>query len=155
MWSLENPWWEYLLRPFVLYVVILILFKIIGKKPLGELSPFDLVLLLIVGESVGESITGGDSSLPAALITVFAFLMINYIFEVINYRSKAAKKVLEGEPQILIHHGVVNKKLCRKEHITPEEIESVLREHKVEHLDQVKFGILETNGKISIIENKK
>ncbi|MEK2645276.1 DUF421 domain-containing protein [Bdellovibrio sp. BCCA] len=154
MWNLLHPWWEYILRSAVVYAVVYLLLRIVGKKQIGEMSPFDFVLLLIISESVSAGITGGDTSLAAGLIAVSTFVLMNYFFDVALYKSKKLEDILEGQPRIIIKQGEIDKKLCEKENITLGEIQSSLREKGIEDISKVRLGVLETNGKISIIKNE-
>ena len=152
MWALQNPWWEYVLRSVLIYALVFVLLRIFGKKQIGRLSPFDLVLLLIISESLSSGITGGDNSLGAAALCVTTFVMGNYLLDILSYKSKKVEKVLEGEARPLITDGVIDMKICEREYITLEEIKSALREHGVDDLKSVARAMLETNGKISVIE---
>jgi uncharacterized membrane protein YcaP (DUF421 family) len=155
MWNLENPWWEYIVRSSLIYIAVFLLLRIVGKKQIGEMSPFDLVLLLIISEAVSAAITGGDNSMGAGLIAVSTFVGLNYILDVLMFKSKKIEKILDGEPQLLAANGKVNRKVQAHENITEEEIESVLREHGLDDLKDVAYAVLETNGQISIIPKGK
>lgn len=155
MWSLENPWWEYILRAIVIYSVVFILLRVIGKKQIGELGPFDLVLLLIISEAVSSSLTGGDNSVTAGVISVTTFIAMNYLLDTLMFKSKKVEKILDGEPMMIIENGRINEKVRQKEKITYDEIASVLREHGVTKLSDVQFAMVETNGQISIIEDQE
>jgi uncharacterized membrane protein YcaP (DUF421 family) len=155
MWNLENPWWEYIFRAGLIYAAVFLLLRIVGKKQIGEMSPFDLVLLLIISEAVSAAITGGDNSLTAGLIAVTTFIGLNYVLDVLMFKSKKIEKILDGEPRLLAADGKINQKVQASEKITQEEIESVLREHGLDDLKDVAYAVLETNGQISIIPKGK
>ncbi len=154
MWTLINPWWEYVLRSVLVYSAVFILLRLMGKKQIGEMSPFDLVLLLIISESVSAAITGGDDSVSAGLICVSTFVVGNYLLDIISYKSKRFEKLLDGEPQKIIEGGVLNNEICRKENITLEEVASALREHSVDNMQDVAYAVLETNGRITVIKSR-
>jgi hypothetical protein len=153
MWSLEHPWWEYIVRSLAIYAVVFVLLRIFGKKQLGEMSPFDFVLLLILSESISAGITGNDGSLAAAFICVSTFIFTNRFLDILSFKFKGVEKILEGEAHEIINDGQVNASLCRKEYISKEELESSLRENGHYELKKVKKAILETNGKISVIDS--
>jgi uncharacterized membrane protein YcaP (DUF421 family) len=155
MWSLDHPWWEYILRAVVIYTTVFFLLRVVGKKQIGELGPFDLVLLLIISEAVSNALTGGDDSLTAGLISVTSFVVMNYLIDFLTFKSKKVEKVLDGEPLMIIKEGKINEQVRRQEKITYDEISSVLREHGISKLSDVKFAMVETNGQISIIENEE
>jgi len=154
MWSLQSSVGELIFRAIAIYVFVFVIFRIMGKKQLGELSPFDFVLLLIVSESVSNGLTGGDQSLTAALVCSVTLLGFSYLIDALAFKNKKFEKLMDGSPLILIKHGKVDKKIQRKEQITEAEIIATLHREGLEHLEEVKFGILETNGTISIIKNK-
>lgn len=152
MWQLDHPWWEYIFRAGLIYIAVFVLLRVIGKKQIGEMSPFDLVLLLIISESISSAITGGDNSLTAGLIAVTTFIMVNYGMDILMYRSRKLERLLEGKPKLLIVDGVIDRSICEKEKISKGEIFSALREHGLDSVKGVAYGVLETNGQISIVK---
>src|SRR5688500_16216273 len=105
MWELTTPWWEIVLRAFIVYVFVFTLFRLLGKKQLGQTSPFDFVLILIVSESVSNGLTGGDDSLAAALICCATLISLAYVVDWVAFKSKKIETVLDGEARILISNG--------------------------------------------------
>lgn len=154
MWSLENPWWEYIVRALVVYIFVYTLLRLVGKKQIGELSPFDLVLTLIISESVSAALTGGDNSVTAGLISVTTFVTANYAMDFIMFKSDKAEKILDGEAKMIIKDGQINEKVRQQEKITYDEIASVLREHGVKKISDINYAMVETNGQISIVEDE-
>ncbi|QDK45674.1 DUF421 domain-containing protein [Bdellovibrio sp. ZAP7] len=152
MWALQNPWWEYVVRAILVYAAVFVLLRFMGKKQIGELSPFDLVLLLIISESVSAAITGGDNSLTAGIICVSTFVIGNYCLDILGFKSKKVERLLEGEAQKIIENGVINLELCKEEYITLDEIASALREHGIKDIRKVDLAMLETNGRITVVK---
>jgi len=152
MWIMSSPLFEVCIRAAVVYAALFILFRMSGKKQLGELSPFDFVLLLIVSESVSNALTGDDSSLPAGILSAGSLIFLSYIMDHIAFRSKKAEKWLEGEAQLLIVNGKVRTHLLQKEKITDEELNEAIRAHGIHSIDQIRYAVLESNGKISVVE---
>ncbi|UYL07994.1 DUF421 domain-containing protein [Bdellovibrio sp. SKB1291214] len=152
MWGLEHPWYEYIVRAVIIYASVFFLIRVMGKKQIGEMGPFDLVLLLIISESVSSGITGGDNSLSAALICAATFVVGNYFIDFLGFKSKKVEKLLEGEPKRIIHKGQLDFEICRREFITLDEIASCLREHGIKDIKEVDFATLETNGKITVVK---
>ena len=152
MWDLQSSVGELVFRALAIYVFVFVLFRLIGKKQLGEMSPFDFVLLLIISESVSNALSGGDESLAAGFILAFSLLGFSYVIDALAFKSKRFEKIMDGSPAILIDHGKINEKVQRKEQITYAEILESVHKSGLEKIEDVKFGILETNGKISIIE---
>ncbi|MFS4459991.1 DUF421 domain-containing protein [Bdellovibrio sp. HCB2-146] len=152
MWELQNPWWDYILRAVVIYAAVFLLLRIFGKKQLGEMSPFDFVLLLIISECISAAITGGDNSVAAALISVTTFILMNYTLDFLAFKSRKFEEVFDGKARVLIEKGKLNDHVRRSEKLSEAEILSALREQGVKNLDRVDLAVLEPNGKISVIE---
>lgn len=152
MWTLEHPWWEYLLRALLVYASVFVLLRVMGKKQIGEMSPFDLVLLLLISESVSAAMTGGDNSVGAAMICAATFVVGNYFLDILGYKSKKVERLLDGEAKTLIKNGIIDLSVCKKEFITLDEVASSLREHGIKDIKQVELATLETNGKITVIK---
>src|SRR5713101_6577447 len=105
MWNLAVPWWELILRSMVVYGFLIILLGLTGKRQVGQLAPFDLVLLLVLSNAVQNAMNGGDNSLIGGLISACVLVAINYTVGFATYRSKRAEALIEGRPQVLIHNG--------------------------------------------------
>src|SRR5438094_5363797 len=103
MWNLTIPWWEFILRGLIVYVFMIVLLRITGKRQVGQLAPFDLVLLLVLSNAVQNSINGGDNSLIGGFISAIALVGANYTLSYLTYRSKRVAGMVEGRPQVLIH----------------------------------------------------
>lgn len=149
MWTLESSTIEVVLRASSIYIGLFILFKIIGKKQMGEMSPFDLVLILIISESVSNALGGNEHSILGALLSAATLIAINYAMAYFSFRFRKFEKWTDGEVKILIRDGVVDQKVCRKELITQCEIEEALRMINIEKISDVRIGFLENNGKIT------
>lgn len=155
MWELTVPWWEPVIRGTVIYFSVFILIRFLGKKPIGQPAPFDFILLLIISEAVSNALSGEDASLPAAIITASTLIGWNYLMDYLAFKSTKAEMILEGKEQLLIKDGKINEEVRRKEEITHHEIESAVREHGFLKVEEVSVGMLENNGKISIIPKNK
>src|SRR5512140_1675566 len=105
MWNISVPWWELIVRSAAVYVFLLVLIRITGKRQVGQLAPFDLVLLLVLSNAVQNSMNAGDNSLVGGLISASTLIGLNYLVGVATYRSKKLESVIEGQPQVLIHNG--------------------------------------------------
>ncbi len=152
MWDISSPWWETIFRAAIIYAGLFMLFRFFGKKQQGQMSPFDLVLILIISESVSNGLSGGDDSLPTALICASTLMFLSYVVDFGAFKSRKIERLLDGEPQLIISEGKINKMVQNKAHITDDEINEILRHKNIEDIKQVKFAFLETNGKISVIK---
>ena len=113
MWNITVPWWELILRCIVVYVFLIALLRISGKRQVGQLAPFDLVLLLVLSNAVQNSMNGGDNSLIGGLISAATLVAINFAVGYVTFRNKAMEAVVEGRPQVLIHNGRVFESVSR------------------------------------------
>src|SRR2546429_9360230 len=105
MWRLSMPWWELVLRVVIIYAFLLVLLRLSGKRQVGQLAPFDLVLLLVLSNSVQNAMNGGDNSVLAGLISAGALVLMNYLVGFATYRSKRLEALVEGRPEGLIPNG--------------------------------------------------
>lgn len=151
LWGLTQPWWEFVLRGLLVYGFLLILLRLTGKRQVGQLAPFDLVLLLVLSNAVQNSMNAGDNTVAAGFILVATLLAANGLMSWLTYRSKQAENLLEGRPQLLIHNGVVDDAMLAAERITHHELMAAARQSGVTDLAQVAVAILETNGRINVI----
>ncbi|TAK90971.1 MAG: DUF421 domain-containing protein [Burkholderiaceae bacterium] len=150
MFNLTVNWWELILRALLTYGFMIVLLRITGKRQVGQLAPFDLVLLLILSNAVQNSINGGDNSLIGGFISALALVAANYTLSFLTYRSKRIAALIEGRPQVLVHNGHLYTEVMRKEKLTQHELDAALRAAGVSCIDHVHFAILENNGQISV-----
>lgn len=150
MFDMSVPWWELILRAVAIYLFLIFLLRISGKRQIGELSPFDLVLLLIISNGVENAMNGGDDSLIGGLILATTLIVINYGVGLISYKSKRAEKFFEGRPQVLVHDGKIFEDVMAEAKLTRVELDTTLRQLGYFDLHEVKLAILETNGKVTV-----
>src|SRR5215472_4091207 len=151
MWNMSIPWWEFVLRGIIIYVVLIILLRVTGKRQVGQMSPFDLVLLLVLSNAVQNSMNGGDNSVIGGVILAMTLVAINWLVATWTFKSKWAEALIEGRPQVLIHNGKLFEKALAKSRLTRHELESALRESGCCDIDDVQAAFLENDGKISVI----
>jgi len=154
VFDLDLPVWELLVRVVAVYFFVLLGIRLSGKKQIGEMAPFDLVVLLILSETVSEALSGGESSLLGGFILAGALLLVNHLVTVVTYKSKKLEKIADGKAQILIHNGKVDQQVAQRECLTHDEILEALRAKNVFNILDVEFGILETNGTLSVKQTK-
>jgi len=151
LWIPDIPVWEKLLRSVVIYFFILIAFRFTGKRQVGQLTPFDLVVLLIISNVVQNAVIGNDNSLGGGMIGAVTILVLNWGVVEISYRFKFMRRAMEGTPTILIHNGKILQENLRRERITLEDLQAALRKSGAIDAGQVRFAVLEENGQISVI----
>lgn len=152
MWSLDSKWYELVIRATSIFTFLFIVFRIWGKKHFGELTPFDLILLLIMSEAVQNALVDDDKSIPAAFVTIGTMMLLNIFLNKLVFHSRKAEKIIEGSPKILIKNGVVDEKLMKQETITDQQLNEALRMQGVMDIKEVHQATLETNGSISVVK---
>ncbi|MFM7218095.1 MAG: DUF421 domain-containing protein [Flavobacteriales bacterium] len=146
-----HPFLEIILRSAAVYVFILLAIRLFGKKELSQLSVIDLVFILLLSNSVQNAMVGADSSLTGGIIAAGTLFIINNLLKELLFRSRSLSKLLEGEPVLLVHHGVILEENLKREKISIAELKAAAREHGVALLDEVDLAVLETDGNISIL----
>jgi uncharacterized membrane protein YcaP (DUF421 family) len=143
---LPLPILEKLLRPVVVYLVLVLLLRIFGKRELAQLNPFDLVVLLSLSNTVQNAIIGDDNSVTGGVIGACSLLAINWIVVRVLFRSKRLTRAFEGRVSVLVHNGQIDKKALARESLTPEELLAVIHRQGFEDVHQVRRCELEPNG---------
>ena len=154
MWRLSVSWWELILRGLIVYVFLIVLLRVTGKRQVGQLAPFDLVLLLVLSNAVQNAMTGGDNSVLGGLISASVLVVLNYAAGLLTYRSKKLESLVEGRPEVLVHNGKVFTDVLEREKLTHHELNAALREAGIACVEQVHYAILENNGTISVQPKK-
>ena len=143
------------LRAAAIYMVVLIVFRIAGRRTLSELTTFDFVLLLIIGEATQQALLGDDFSVTNAILVIVSLVSFDIALSMIKGRSQWFAKFVDGEPMIILEYGQVLEQRVKKSRIDENDIlEAARHSQGLERLDQIKFAILEKDGKISIIPNE-
>lgn len=153
MLNLTVPWWELVIRSIVVFVVLLMLLRLTGKRQVGQLAPNDLVLLLILANAVQNSMNAGDNSLIGGLISAVTLIVLNFITSKLVLNSKKIESFVEGRPQILIKDGKLFQEALSDAGITQEELNGAMRQHGCMDVADVHLAILETNGSISLLQS--
>ena len=146
MFHLPVPLVEKILRPVVVYLVLVILLRVFGKRELAQLNPFDLVVLLSLSNTVQNAIIGDDNSVTGGVVGAVSLLTINWVVVRILFRSPKLNRALEGRPAVLIRDGHVDPKALEREALTREELIEVVRKQGFEHIHDVHRCELEPNG---------
>ena len=146
MFQLPLPILEKLLRPVIVYLVLVLLLRLFGKRELAQLNPFDLVVLLSLSNTVQNAIIGDDNSVTGGIIGAFSLLAINWLVVRVLFRSSRLTKIVEGRSTLLVHNGQVDRKALERESLTREELLEVIHRQGFETLDQVRRCELEPNG---------
>jgi uncharacterized membrane protein YcaP (DUF421 family) len=143
---------DIVIRAAVAFLFILLLTRIVGRRELNTLEPFDLILLVTIGDLVQQGVTQNDFSVTGLALAVGTIAVLTVLFSYLPWRFQVLRPVLEGEPVILIEDGNVIDKNLRRHRLTQEEIAAEARFQQIETLDSVRWAVLETSGKISFIK---
>jgi uncharacterized membrane protein YcaP (DUF421 family) len=146
MFQLPLPIVEKLLRPVIVYIVLVLLLRLFGKRELAQLNPFDLVVLLSLSNTVQNAIIGDDNSVTGGVIGAFGLLGINWLVVRILFRSPRLTRMLEGRAAVLVRDGQVDRKALERESLTREELIEVIHRQGFESVHDVKRCELEPNG---------
>lgn len=151
MFDLGVPLWELILRAIVVYVAVLVLLRLGGKRELGQMSPADLVVILIIANAVQNSMNGGDVSLIGGLVSAATLVVGNLLLSRFGRSIPILGRLVVEEPTLLLQDGEPINKNMKSEHVDVADIEMAAREHGIDDLKDVAAAILEVDGSISII----
>jgi uncharacterized membrane protein YcaP (DUF421 family) len=141
------------LRALIAFLFIFLLTRIIGRRELSSMEPFDLILLVVLGDLVQQGVTQSDYSVTGLLIAAATFAGLTVGVSYANFRIPSLRRVLEGEPIVIVRDGKLIEKNLRSQRLTREEVEAEARLQQIDSLDKIAWAILETNGQISFISS--
>jgi len=151
MFTLSTEWWQIIIRATVVYVAVVLAMRLTGRRSLGQRNAVDLVLILIVANAVQNAMIGADTSLVGGLIAAATLFVVDSGMNRLLRRNSRLKAVFTGSPVVLVNHGQVIESNLKRESITDDELMEALREHGIEAISQVKLGVLEMDGSLSIV----
>lgn len=154
MFDLLVPWWELVIRAAAVYLVLLVLVRLTGKRTVGQFTPFDLLVVVLLSEGVSNAMLGGEESLLGGLIVASTLLGLNAIVSRIAARSKRARWMTEGEPVVVGRDGRIFKDRLLKEHLSEDDLYQALREADCE-LEEMRVAFLEADGQFSILKRRR
>lgn len=134
-----------------IYLFVMVCLRVLGKKGLAELSVADLVLIILIGEALG-SLIPQENAFVYAIVCIFTLAVMNYLLEIAVFKSKKIRKVIEGNPVVIVRNGKILKENLRREKLTIENLEEAVRSNGVKDISEVDIAVLETDGEISIIQ---
>ncbi len=142
------------IRATFLFCFVYLLTRIVGRRELSSLEPFDLILLIVIGDAIQQGLTQDDYSVTGALIVVGTFAILQVLISFISYRFPRLRPALDGEPIVIVQDGKAIEKNMKRERITVEEVLVEARYQQVSSLEEIAWAVLETSGKVSIIPKK-
>ncbi len=146
---------ETVLRVLFVYLFLLFALRVMGKREFSEITPIELVMLLLIPELLQEALVGHDPSLTNALVATCTLFLLVFLNSVVTYLNPRAERVVESSPSVLAYEGRLVERNMRKERITPDELLSTIHLQGYEELDQVKWAILQSNGQIAVIPKEE
>jgi uncharacterized membrane protein YcaP (DUF421 family) len=146
---------EAIIRAVAMYLFLLVVFRVTGRRTLGESTTFDLLLLLVISETTQQAMVGEDHSMTYAFLLIITFLAVNVLLSVVKQYSHRVERVLEDVPLIIVEHGRPLKDRMDRARVDEADVLEAAREVSgVERLDQIKYAVLERSGKISVITSE-
>jgi uncharacterized membrane protein YcaP (DUF421 family) len=143
---------DIVIRAAVIYLLVFLVTRVIGKRELSSLEPFDVILLVVIGDLVQQGVTQSDYSLTGGILAILTISVLTVATTYLNFRLRRLRPLLEGEPIVLIERGNLIDDNLRRERLTHEELESEARQPSIASLDDVQWAVLETNGKVSFLQ---
>jgi uncharacterized membrane protein YcaP (DUF421 family) len=151
VFHLGTPVWQIAIRALVVYGAVLAGFRVLGKRELGQMTVFDLVLILLIANAVQNAMVGPDLSIEGGLVAAGVLLLADRLLAAVRMRSPLAERVFEGRATVLVEHGHLLTGPLRRQGLDQEDLEMAMREHGIESLDSIDLAVLETDGSISIV----
>lgn len=151
MWHLSLPWYEFIVRGAIIYIFLTVVLRLTGKRQMGHLAPFDLILLLVLSNTVQNAMNGGDASVPGGIISACTVIAINTIVSRLTFHSKTLSRIIEGRAMVLVRDGKVNEHARRQAMLTREELLAALRAGGAQCLEDVHYALLENTGEVSVV----
>ena len=146
---------DLVLRAIVVFVLILVITRVVGRRELSSMEPFDLILLVVMGDLIQQGVTQSDYSVTGLVLAIGTFGFLQATTSWAAFRFRPVRKVLDGEPIVVMQDGKLLEQNMRRERVTPEDLAEEMRGQQIGSFDDVAWAVLEANGKISFIPKKK
>ena len=140
------------IRAVILYIVVLIVMRLMGKREIGQLQPFELAISIMIADLASVPMSELGIPITNGIIPILALLVMYMIISLLNMKSMNFRKVISGQPSLLIYRGKIDEKILKKERITINELQERLRVDNIFNLSDVEYAILETNGEVTVIQ---
>ena len=149
MLDLDLPWWEFIFRAVVVFCMLLLMVRLSGRRTVGQFTPFDLLIVMLLSEAVSGSLTGGDASLVGGLVIAATLVALNVGASYLTSHSKTMSDLLDGSPVLLGRDGKIFDKVLKQCRLSDTEVKEALRENDCK-MEEVKYMFLEADGNITI-----
>lgn len=141
-----------LIRAIILYIIVLVVMRLMGKREIGQLQPFELAISIMIADLASIPMTDSGVPITNGIVSILGLLVMHLIISIINIKSIRAREIVCGKPSILIYRGRIDEKVLRKERFTINELQERLRGNNVVNIGDVEYAILETNGQVTVIQ---
>jgi uncharacterized membrane protein YcaP (DUF421 family) len=155
LWSPSFPVWQFVLRGSVIYLAILLLLRLGGKRQVGQMGTGEFVLILLVSNAFQNAMNGGDNSITGGLVLAVVLIVLSVGIAYATFRSKKIESLIEGRPRLVIHDGKLIQKNLDKEMLNFQEFMSILRRQGIHNVAEVAEAVLETNGSLSVTKKSE
>jgi uncharacterized membrane protein YcaP (DUF421 family) len=152
LWNPSFAYWQFIVRGAVIYLAVLLLLRLGGKRQIGQMGTGEFVAILLISNAVQNAMNGGDNSITGGLILAAVLIGLSVLVDYLTYRSKACEVVLQGRPTLLIHQGKLLHPNLEKELLNVHEVKTMLRRQGIHDLAEVREAVLESGGWISVIK---
>jgi uncharacterized membrane protein YcaP (DUF421 family) len=139
-------------RAFFVFVLLYVLMRVIGRRELSTLEPFDLILLVVLGDLVQQGVTQDDYSVTGIMLAIGTIALLQLGVSFVNYKFPKLRPLLDGEPIIVVQDGKPIEPNMRRERVTLEDIAGAARQESIAHISEIQWAVLETNGKMTFIK---
>ncbi|HEY0213001.1 MAG TPA: YetF domain-containing protein [Paenirhodobacter sp.] len=150
LWNLSAPSWHFVLRGVIMYALVTGLMRVSGKRAMGQFTPFDMILLILIGNAVQNGINGGDNSLTGAMIMATTLVALNWMVAWGSARSRRVRWIFEGKPTLLAENGQIDHRTLRRQLVSVDDFLNAMRIAGCNDIARVKRATLEPNGHITI-----
>lgn len=150
MWRISFPYWHFIVRAVVVYVFVIILLRLGGKREIGQMGSGEFVAILLISNAVQNSMNGGDNSITGGMILSIVIIALSVLVAYLTYRSKRWERLIQGRPTILIRNGIFIEHNLRRELLSTYELRTILRRQGIHDISDVVVAILESNGSVSV-----
>lgn len=154
MFAVKTSLLEVVVRVVLIYIFLTILLRISGKKEFGQLEPMDLLIMLILSETVSPALTDNDTSLPVAAVAAGTLTLMTVLTSYLTFRFRKLEKLINGQPNVLIEKGKVREDVLRSERMTNQQLSTVLHKEGLKAVDQVEKAYIEPSGDVTIIKRE-
>ena len=154
MFDMQAPWWEFMVRATIVYLVLLVMVRITGKRTVGQFTPFDLIVVMLLAEGVTGSLSGGDESLPGGLIVAATLVLLDVVIALLTSRSQKVDAAVQGNPVLIGRDGVIYEDVLKHQRVPRSDVDKALRGADCQ-IEDMRMAILEADGNINIMKKQQ